>query len=53
MGFYSNVIFPRVLDKVMSNGYMSKARVAVLADVKGDIFEVGFGTRVGQLFCHF
>lgn len=50
MGFYSNVIFPRVLDKVMSNGYMSKARVAVLADVKGDIFEVGFGTGLNLLF---
>ncbi|MFP6583150.1 MAG: methyltransferase domain-containing protein [Candidatus Hydrogenedentota bacterium] len=33
----------------MSNGYMSKARVAVLADVKGDIFEVGFGTGLNLL----
>ena len=44
MGIYSNYIFPKLLDKVMSNGYMSKARVAVLSEVSGNVFEVGFGT---------
>jgi ubiquinone/menaquinone biosynthesis C-methylase UbiE len=44
VGFYSSVLFPRILDKVMSNGYMTKARVALLADVTGDVFEIGFGT---------
>ncbi len=44
MGFYSNVVFPKILDVVMSNGYMTKARIALLADVSGDIFEIGFGT---------
>lgn len=44
MGFYSNVLFPKLLDKVMSNGYMTKSRIAVLENVQGDIFEIGFGT---------
>lgn len=44
MGLYSNVIFPKILDKIMSNGYMTKARIALLKDVSGDIFEIGFGT---------
>jgi ubiquinone/menaquinone biosynthesis C-methylase UbiE len=44
MGFYSNTLFPIILDKVMANGYMTKCRIQVLKDVKGDIFEIGFGT---------
>lgn len=44
MGFYSNVIFPRIVDKGMSSGYMTKARVQLLGNVQGDIFEIGFGT---------
>lgn len=44
MGFYSNVIFPRVLDLAMRGPEMSEQRQLVLADVQGDIFEVGFGT---------
>lgn len=44
MGFYSRYIFPHILDKVMSSGQMSKVRAAVLAEVSGDVFEVGFGT---------
>lgn len=44
MGFYSNTLFPWLIDKVMSDGYMTKARVAVLEKVQGDVFEIGFGT---------
>lgn len=44
MGFYSRIIFPRVVDFVMSNDEMREARTAVLADVTGDVFEIGFGT---------
>jgi ubiquinone/menaquinone biosynthesis C-methylase UbiE len=44
MGFYSRVIFPRIIDFVMSNDDMRKVRTAVLADVSGDVFEIGFGT---------
>ena len=44
MGIYSKHVFPRILNLVMSNGYMKKARNEVLQNVEGDIFEIGFGT---------
>jgi ubiquinone/menaquinone biosynthesis C-methylase UbiE len=44
MGFYSNVLFPRLLDKIMSTGQMHKARHALLSNVEGTVFEIGFGT---------
>lgn len=44
MGFYSRVVFPRMIDFVMSNKDMRKVRTALLADVSGDVFEIGFGT---------
>jgi ubiquinone/menaquinone biosynthesis C-methylase UbiE len=44
VGFYSRVIFPRLIDFAMSNDEMRAARTAVLADVSGDVFEIGFGT---------
>lgn len=44
MGLYSNVIFPRILDLAMRDKNMAEVRTAVLADVTGDIFEIGFGT---------
>jgi len=50
MGIYSNYIFPRILDKVMSNGHMKKARTAVLSEVSGNVFEVGFGTGLNLDF---
>ncbi|MBI2421885.1 MAG: class I SAM-dependent methyltransferase [Candidatus Hydrogenedentes bacterium] len=50
MGFYGNVIFPRVLDYVMSTGQMKKTRAALLTEVSGDVFEVGFGTGLNLPF---
>ncbi len=50
MGFYSMVIFPRVLDFVMTTGQMKKRRSQVLADVSGDVFEIGFGTGLNLPF---
>ncbi len=44
MSFYSRYIFPRVIDFAMSNKDMRKVRTALLGDVSGDIFEIGFGT---------
>lgn len=44
MSFYSRYIFPCVIDFAMSNKDMRKVRTAVLGDVSGDIFEIGFGT---------
>jgi ubiquinone/menaquinone biosynthesis C-methylase UbiE len=50
VGVYSKYIFPRILDKVMSTGYMKKARTAVLSEVSGEVFEVGFGTGLNLDF---
>ena len=50
MGFYSNVIFPRVIDFVMTTGQMKKRRSQLLADVSGDVFEIGFGTGLNLEF---
>jgi ubiquinone/menaquinone biosynthesis C-methylase UbiE len=44
MGFYSRVIFPRLCDWVMSDPRMATLRSEVLADVGGEVLEIGFGT---------
>jgi len=44
MGFYSTVLFPGLLDKIMSTGQMHKARHALLSNAHGTVFEIGFGT---------
>ena len=44
MGFYSNLIFPYCLDFTMSGSDLSEYRQQLLADVSGDILEIGFGT---------
>lgn len=46
MGFYSNAIFPRILDWAMRGPDMEEQRQVVLANAQGDIFEVGFGTAL-------
>lgn len=50
MSFYSRFVFPRVVNWVMSTGQMKKARTAILKDVHGDIFEIGFGTGLNLAF---
>jgi ubiquinone/menaquinone biosynthesis C-methylase UbiE len=44
MGFYSRVIFPRLCDWIMSAPEMARLRSEVLADVGGEVLEIGFGT---------
>lgn len=44
MRFYSQVIFPRLLDWSMSDSVMAKHRQEVLAEVQGEVLEIGFGT---------
>ena len=44
MGIYSRLIFPRLCDWAMSNAELTKLRKKVLADVTGEILEIGFGT---------
>ncbi len=44
MGFYSQRILPYLLDWSLSAPIISKYRQEVLADIKGEVLEIGFGT---------
>lgn len=44
MNFYSQVIFPRLLDWGMSCPTLAQYRRELLAEVQGDVLEIGFGT---------
>jgi len=44
MGLYSQIIFPRVLDWVMSDSVLTQYRQEVLSEVSGEVLEIGFGT---------
>lgn len=44
MGFYSRILMPRLLDLLMSGESFSDYRQTLLADVKGEVLEIGFGT---------
>ena len=44
MGFYSQRIFPYLLDWSMSSADFGKYRQETLENVKGDVLEIGFGT---------
>jgi ubiquinone/menaquinone biosynthesis C-methylase UbiE len=44
MGFYSRLIFPRLCDWAMSTPEFAQLRKNVLAEAKGEILEIGFGT---------
>lgn len=44
MGFYSRHVFPRLCDHLMGLPVLAELRKDALADVGGDILEVGFGT---------
>ncbi|MDY7014540.1 MAG: class I SAM-dependent methyltransferase [Cyanobacteriota bacterium] len=44
MNFYSQVIFPRFLDLSMSSSMLAPYRQEVLAEVEGEVLEIGFGT---------
>ncbi|WP_315874764.1 class I SAM-dependent methyltransferase [Thermocoleostomius sinensis] len=44
MGFYSQRIFPYLLDWSMSDQSFANYRRTVLAEVEGDVLEIGFGT---------
>ena len=44
MGFYSRLIFPRLLDLTMSGRELNSYRQALLKSVAGDVLEIGFGT---------
>ena len=44
MGFYSQVIFPRLCDLLLNRPFVAKHRQQLLATACGDVLEVGFGT---------
>src|SRR5947199_10863298 len=44
MGLYSRAIFPRLCDWLMSDPRMAALREGLLADVGGEVLEIGFGT---------
>jgi len=50
MGFYAHQIFPRVMDWVMAGPRFQEQRQQVLADVRGDVLEIGFGTGLNLPF---
>src|SRR3954462_8425057 len=51
MGLYSRHIFPRLCDWVMGEPRMAKLRSEVLADVEGEVLEIGFGTGLNLPHC--
>ena len=44
MGFYSQKILPYLLDWSLSDSSFAKYRQEVLAEVEGEVLEIGFGT---------
>lgn len=44
MGFYSDQIVPRIVDKVMANREFEPIRARVAAGLDGDVVEIGFGS---------
>ena len=44
MGFYSDVIFPRLCDLLLNRPLVAQHRQQLLATACGDVLEIGFGT---------
>jgi ubiquinone/menaquinone biosynthesis C-methylase UbiE len=44
MGVYSRLIFPRVMDLVMSSRVLAAERKRLLEHARGEVLEIGFGT---------
>ena len=51
MGFYSNHIFPHLMDRALSRPAVQRMRTEALAYVAGEILEIGFGTGL-NLECY-
>lgn len=50
MALYSDVILPRLLDRSMSALAFAPYRRATLAEVRGDVLEIGFGTGLNLAY---
>lgn len=46
MGFYAQVIAPRIMDWGLSSPSLAKYRQEVLSEVQGEVLEIGFGTGI-------
>ena len=46
MGFYAQVIAPRIMDWGLSSPDLAKYRQEVLSNVQGEVLEIGFGTGI-------
>jgi ubiquinone/menaquinone biosynthesis C-methylase UbiE len=44
MNLYSRLLFPRLMDLAMSGESLAQHRRSLLADVSGEVLEIGFGT---------
>src|SRR5437868_141312 len=44
VGFYAQVIFPRLCDFMLGMPFVARYRQELLATVSGDVLEIGFGT---------
>jgi len=50
MGFYSRMILPRLLDWSLSDATLARYRQALLAEVQGEVLEIGFGTGLNLAY---
>jgi ubiquinone/menaquinone biosynthesis C-methylase UbiE len=50
MNIYSRLIFPNLIDRVMSGESFANYRKAVLAYASGDVLEIGFGTGLNLAY---
>jgi ubiquinone/menaquinone biosynthesis C-methylase UbiE len=50
VGFYSQVIFPRLCDFLLRRPFLAEYRRQLLANARGNILEIGFGTGLNLPF---
>jgi ubiquinone/menaquinone biosynthesis C-methylase UbiE len=50
MNIYSQLIFPNLIDRVMSGQSFSDYRKTLLADAAGEVLEIGFGTGLNLAY---
>ena len=50
MGFYSQVIVPRLCDYVLDRPFVAKQRRELLSTVDGEVLEIGFGTGLNLAY---
>lgn len=50
MGWYKQVVFPRLCDLLLNRPLVARHRRGLLADAHGDVLEIGFGTGLNLPF---